>query len=265
MFVTGFHKAFGCRHAWLSAALILCGAIEAQAQGNFGTIKGRLVWGGSDVPAAKVLAAVGQAPKDPQICAKDAPIIARDLVVDPKTKGVRYAFVYLVKPQGANPDAVKAILAKSPEVVIDQQNCEFIPYVTAMMQDQPLTFKSSEPVNHNIRYSAFVNGGFNQVLPPNGQMGVKLVAERLPIPLVCDIHPWMKGYIMVFEHPFFAITAEDGSFEIAGVPAGAQKFVIWQEKVGFVTEGRASGQAIQVKPGQVTDVGAVKLDPGKVK
>lgn len=260
-FVTGILRGARPARAWLSAALVVVGAAEAQAQGNFGTIKGRLVWGGGDVPAAKDLVAVGQAAKDPQVCAKAAPIPDRKLVVDPATKGVRYGFAYLVRPQGANPDAAKALLAKAPEAVIDQKNCEFLPYVTAIMQGQPLTLKSSDPVNHNIRFSAFANAPFNQILPPNGAVKVNLVAERRPIPLNCDIHPWMKGYIMVFDHPFFAITAEDGSFEIQGVPAGAQNLVVWQETKGYVTEGLARGQAVQVQPGKVTDVGEIKLKP----
>ena len=185
--------------------------------------------------------------------------MSRELVVDPATKGVRYAFAYLAEAQGANPDAVKALVAKTPVVEIDQKNCEFEPYVTAMNQEQSLVLKSSDPANHNVRFSAFVNAPFNQILPPNGQVSVKLVAERRPIPLACDIHPWMKGYIMVFDHPFFAITGADGSFEIQGVPAGEQKLVVWQETKGYVTEGKAAGMPVTVKAGGVTDVGDIKM------
>jgi hypothetical protein len=258
-FVTGVLGAVRSRHAWLAAVLVVCGALEARAQGNFGTIKGRLVWGGSDVPPAKNLIEFGQAPKDPSVCAKSEPIPDRSLAVDPKTKGVSYAFVYLVRPQGANPDAVKELLARAPRAVIDQKNCEFLPYATAMIQDQPLLLKSSDPVNHNVRFSAFTNAPFNQILPPNGQVEIKLVAERRPIPLNCDIHPWMKGFIMVFDHPFFAITNDDGSFEIEGVPAGAQNLVIWQEKKGYVTEGLARGQAVKVEAGKTADLGEIPL------
>jgi len=234
-------------------------------QAGFGTIKGRLVWGGAEVPAPKVLIEKGQAPKDPQVCAQAEAIPSRDLVVDPSTKGVRYGFAFLVRPSGTNPEAVQALVAKAPKVEVDQKNCEFIPYVAALHQDQGLVLKSSDPVNHNIRYTAFTNGSFNQILPPNGQVEVKLVAERRPIPLACDIHPWMKGYLMVFDHPFFAITGEDGSFEITGVPPGAHKLVLWQEKVGYANQGGATGLPVTVAAGQVSDVGAVTLDPAKGK
>ncbi len=186
-------------------------------------------------------------------------IPSRELVVDPATKGVAYGFAYLVRPRGTNPDAVKDILTRSPKIELDQKNCEFLPYALAIHQDQTLVIKSSDPVNHNVRYSPFTNAAFNQILAPKGEVQVKLVAERRPIMVACDIHSWMKAYVMVFDHPFFAVTGSDGSFEIRGVPAGEQNLVLWQEKVGYVgftdPAKKAQGRVITVRAGEVTDVG----------
>jgi len=224
-----------------------------------------LVWGGDTAPEAKNAVEKGKAEKDPTVCAASAAIRDKKLVVDPKTKGVRYAFAYLVRPKGNNPDAMKAALEKTPTVEIDQKNCEFLPYAVAVLQDQPVKFKSSDPVNHNIHLNPFTNPAFNQILPPNGEVDKKFVRERLPIKLTCDIHPWMEGWIMVVDHPFFAVSGEDGSFEIKGVPAGEQNLVVWQSTVGFATPGLARGMPVQVKAGEAVDVGEVKLDPSKVK
>jgi hypothetical protein len=239
-------------------------AVVGQAQ--YGTVKGRLVWGGDDVPPVRVLEAKGKAQKDPNVCAKNQSILSRELVVDPKTKGVSYAFAYILRPKGTNPEAIKDLLAKQPKLELDQSNCEFLPYVLPMYQEQTLIVKASDPgINHNVRLNAFTNPGLNQNLAPGGQLPLKLVAERLPIKLNCDIHPWMKSYVMVFDHPFFTTTGTDGSFEITGVPAGTQNLVIWQETVGYASRGAGRGMPVMVTPGEVTDVGEIKLDPAKVK
>jgi len=243
--------------------------VTPAAQGEYGTIEGRLVWGGSDVPPARALIEKGRAQKDPEICARAAAIPNRELVVDPKTKGVVYGFAYLVKPKGSNPGAVKELLAKSPKAELDQKNCEFLPHVLAIHQDQALVIKSSDPVNHNVRYAAFANSPFNQIMAPKGEIEVKLVAERRPIVVACDIHSWMKAYIMVFDHPFFAVTGADGAFEIKGVPAGEQNLVLWQERVGYVgftdPAKKAQGMAVTIRAGEVTDLGSVAIDPSQVK
>lgn len=235
-------------------------------QAGYGTVKGRLVWDGEQVPPVKVLEEKGKAEKDPAVCAKDKPVFSRELVVDPATKGVAYAFAYISRPKGTNPEAVKELLAAKPKVEIDQSNCEFLPYLTAIHQNQTLVVKSSDPgINHNVRLNAFTNPGLNQNVAPGGQLEIHLVPERLPIKLICDIHPWMKSYVMVFDHPFFATTGKDGSFEIKGVPAGTQNLVIWQENVGYANKGAGRGMPVAVKAGEVTDVGEIKLDPAKVK
>ena len=244
--------------AWLVASLL--------GQNEYGTIKGRLVWGGDEVPDPRVLEAMGKASKDPNVCAKNAPILDHALVVDPKTKGVAYGLAYLVRPKGTNPGAVQALIAQHPKVELDQKNCEFHPYVLPMHQDQTLVIKTSDPlINHNVRMSPFTNPGKNQTLAPGGTLQVKLVAERRPFELACDIHPWMKAWVLVCDHPFFATTAPDGSFVIKGVPAGAQKLILWQKTVGYATQGLGSGMSVDVKAGEVTDVGEIKVDSSKVK
>ena len=62
-------------------------------------------------------------------------------------------------------------------------------------------------------------------------------ASPAPIPVSCSIHPWMKAWMMICDHPYFAVTQEDGSFEIKNVPAGVElEFRVWQEAAGYLEE-----------------------------
>lgn len=259
------------RNALLASALgvaVLAGTCSwnrtAAAQAGFGTIKGRVVWGGAEVPKLEPKVKKGDASvKDGPVCATNE-IPNEEYVVDPATKGVANAFAYVTTPKGSNPAAEQELLSRSATVDLDQKGCRFVPHALAMHKDQELVFKSSDPVGHNIRYNGFTVGGFNQMLAPNGKQGVKMAsAEKNPVAVQCDIHPWMTAYFMVFDHPFFAVTKPDGSFEITGVPAGAQKFVVREDKGKFITLGGRNGIAVEVKPGEVTDVGELKLMPAK--
>ena len=257
----------GAQAAPLSATLLAQGTV---GQGNFGTIKGRLVWGGDDIPGAVELVEKGKAQKDPDICAKNQSIPSHDMEIDPKTKGIAYGIAYILRPKARNPEMVQELIASKPQVEMDQKNCDFLPHSLAIHQDQTLVLKSSDPVGHNVRFLAgFKNTGINQVIAPNGQLPVTLVAENLPLEVRCDIHPWMHGHIMVFDHPFFAVTGSDGTFEIKGVPAGDFNFVVWHGK--YVTPGLGRGMPVKVVAGQVTDMGDIKdlgdtkIDSTKVK
>ena len=245
-----------------SASLVL---IPAALQANppqsaaTGTIKGRLVFAAGPIPAPKVVVAKGDPNVKDDVC-KVEQHLSKDLMIDPATKGVGYAFAFLVKPTGDYSAAETALLAKNPTVVIDQVNCEFVPYAVVVHKDQKLTFKSSDPVGHNVHFQAFANGAVNQMLSPNGKMAFAIKKEeRRPTELVCDIHPWMRSYFFIVDNPFAVVTQPDGSFEITGVPAGDQQLVVWQSKTGYVTVGGNKGTKVVVKAGQTSDVGDVKI------
>ena len=237
-------------------------ATATVGQAGTGTIKGKLVWGGTEAPTQKVLQSKGNATKDPAVCAATADILDQSLVVDPKTLGVEWGIAYLVRPNGENPEAVKDLSSK--KVVIDQKGLRVPTHAVALHQDQDVVLKSSDPVVHNVHLSGFTNA-FNFALPPNSQATKKLVAEKRAMPLNCDLHTGMKSWVMVFDHPFFAVTKTDGSFEIKGVPAGVQNLVIFQESVGYANPGLARGMKVEVAAGKTTDVGEIKIDPAKVK
>ena len=118
---------------------------------GWGTLKGQVLFGG-DPPPPQILQEKGKAAKNPEICAKDGPIKSERLVVDPASKGVKFALVYLPKPTAVNEDAKKA--AASAKIEFDQKGCVFEPHVLGLMAGVPVTLKSSDPANHNVNSSS---------------------------------------------------------------------------------------------------------------
>src|SRR5262249_38732280 len=137
----------------------------AAGQGEYGTIKGRLVWGGDAIPDLPPKLKPGDpTAKDPEVCAvREIP--NESLVVDPATKGVRNGFAYVVTPKGKNPEAETALREGQPKVTIDQKGCTFVPHCAALIAGQALVFTSSDPVSHNVHTNALTNQPINVVVP----------------------------------------------------------------------------------------------------
>jgi hypothetical protein len=234
-------------------------AAPVKAEG-WGTLKGHVTFDGTP-PQMPVLQAVGKAEKDPSICAKTAPIVSEKLVVNSGNKGVKNVFVYLQRPTAVNEEAKKEALAKHPE--FDQKNCTYVPHALAVMTGEAVTVKSSDPTNHNVNFQ-LKNLQLNPLIAA-GAPPTQITpdsAERAPGPVSCSIHPWMMAYWLVLDHPYFAVTDENGNFEIKNAPAGTQKVVVWQEATGYV--GAASGDPVNIKPNDTTTQD-FKIDPAKVK
>jgi hypothetical protein len=229
---------------------------------GFGTLKGQVVFSG-DAPTPKVLAEKGKAAKDPEVCAKDAPIVSERLVVDGATKGVKNVLVYLPRPTSVSDEAKKAY--SNAKIDFDQVKCVFQPHVMGLMAGVPISLKSSDPVNHNIN-AKLKQSAFNQLLQGGGTIQFTAQSkENTPGEVTCDIHPWMRAWWMVLEHPYFAVTDAKGYFEIKNAPAGTQKVVVWQEamdKNGFVTA--ASGEEVVIKANDTT-VKDYTIDAGRVR
>ncbi len=252
---------FGLLSVSILTFSLFASAQPTNAQG-FGTIKGTLVWGGAKLPQERPFVVKGdKATKDADICAAEE-VPNENYVVDAKTNGVANAFAYVVGPKGKNPEAEAALLKSAPTVVMDQKGCRFMPHAVAVHKGQTLVFKSSDSIGHNVRYFSGGVGADNRMIAPLGKHPVNFVStDRHPVEVKCDLHTWMTGYFMVFDHPFFAVTKPDGTFEIKGVPAGPQNIIVRHDKVGFITTGGGKGLEVDVKADEVTDVGEFKLVP----
>jgi plastocyanin len=138
---------------------------------------------------------------------------------------------------------------------LDQVDCRYVPHVVAVQVGQPLHVTTADAVLHNVHAMAHENRAVNLSMPA-GSSPQKLVFDRPEVVAVrCDVHPWMLAYVAAFDHPFFAVTGDDGRFEIKGVPDGRYTLVAWHEALGgleqsvTVTDGElASAEFVYEKP-----------------
>ena len=250
--------------AAVAAAFCLGGV--ARAADEYGTITGKFVFKG-EVPEQTLAVKKGDATvKDAAVCAvQDMP--SEGLIVDPETKGIKNVFVYMpTAPKEIHPDLAAS---ETKELDFDQKNCRFIPHAMVVRLDQTVIVKSDDPISHNTHTHPLKNKPENFSVAANDRVGQnKLqfkVAERIPVKVLCDIHPSMSSYWLVTDHPYTAISAEDGTFTIEKVPAGEHQFFFWQEQAGYVKNGKERTWDVKVEPGQTTDLGVIEVSPEALK
>ena len=115
--------------------------------------------------------------------------------------------------------------------VIDQKGCKYQPHVLGIMKGQKVLIKNSDPMLHNIHSMSKTNAQFNFAMPSvvkEKETTFDNVEE--PFYIKCDVHPWMKSWALVQDHPYFAVTDENGNFSIENIPPGIYEVVAWQEK-----------------------------------
>jgi plastocyanin len=127
----------------------------------------------------------------------------------------------------------KAFAVPSTPVVIDQKGCWFHPRVMGIQVGQTLQVTNSDPVTHNIHPLAQINRDWNHSQgegdPP---LARRFIKPEVMIRVKCNIHSWMHAFIGVVDHPYFAVTGPDGTFEIRNIPPGDYVIEAWQETLG---------------------------------
>lgn len=196
----GMLSLIGCDHGPAQAS-------APNAAPGEGTISGRVVISGYP-PLPKVI--------------PGSPLITDESIVVGPDHGLKNVIVYLE-------DAPKATFVLQTPAVLDQIKAQYVPHVVAVQTGQTLRIKSSDTVMHDVHLKCAVNPAANYGFPGPGQRDIKLLSPEPPFPVRCDVHPWMSAWVGVFDHPWFAVTADDGSFSIKHVPPGKYKLAAWQE------------------------------------
>jgi plastocyanin len=198
-----------------------------------GSITGRVAFEGTPPPNAAI-----RMGSDP-FCAsahKDG-AVAQTYLVD--NGGLDNVFVYVKDGLG------NKYLFDTPTeaVTLDQQGCEYKPHVLGLRVGQPLQIVSSDNTTHNVHSIPETNREFNLGYPVAGmKQTVTFTAPEVLIPFKCDVHSWMNAYIGVVNHPYFAVTAGGGAFELGGVPAGTYTIEAVHEKLGRQSQSVTLGE-----------------------
>jgi plastocyanin len=158
----------------------------------------------------------------------------RLVIEEPVVRGGKLANVFLYIKNGTTADGKKLDSLSFPtpneEVIVDQRGCVFIPHVVGVMVGQVVRVNNGDPTAHNVHFMPKRNAGQNQSHAPGGPpITHSFTRPEIMVPLRCNQHPWMRTLVGVLTHPFFAVTSEDGKFEIRDLPPGKYTLAAWHE------------------------------------
>lgn len=209
--------------AALSAAAIAWAESAARADPGWGTLRGKFVLEG-EAPVPKPFP-----PSSDAFCVKSKPQDL-SLQVDP-AGGIANVVVMLRPALGDQPPVHPGYeAAKAQPVTIDNRCCSFNPRVVLVRTGQTLVLKNSDETTHNTNLALFENDGLNVVLAAGGEQRVVFDRpETAPMPVGCNVHPFMKGFVLIRDDPYAVASTESGEFEIANLPAGEHTFEFWHE------------------------------------
>lgn len=147
----------------------------------------------------------------------------------------RLANVFVYVKTGTGLDVSPSTSPSSP-VILDQNRCRFVPHVLGIQKNQALQIWNSDATTHNVHFTPKNNPDWNMSQPSGGQpLTTQFHWAEVMIPVKNNQHPWMKAYVGVLTHPFFAVTHKDGTFRIEGLPPGEYTIGAWHERLGEQT------------------------------
>ena len=207
------------------ASLVAALATPPGAAG--GSIKGTVVLKGT-APEVKKLAVT----IDQYVCGKEK--TPEELVLSPQA-GIRNAVVWLDKPP-----TVATAEALPSTVSMDQRECTFTPRVVLVPAGGKVDFLNSDRLLHNLHSTPSANAAFNRTQPKGRTITISFSHPEI-IRVTCDLHSWMRGWVVVADHPFYAMTNGAGEFELRGLPPGRYTLKAWQERLGTISRDVAVG------------------------
>jgi hypothetical protein len=221
------HSSCGIAIVIAALTTIACGgsaperpAANAKADGP-GVVTGRISFDGAPPQRAPLRMAGDPGCKPGPESLSEATIVGPDM-------GLMNVFVHVKDGLGN-----RIYETPTTPVVLDQQGCRYEPHVFGVHVGQPIEVRNSDPTLHNVHAIPKANDEFNFGQQPSTPPMIRMFeTPEIGVSFQCDVHGWMRAYANVVNHPFYAVTKEDGTFEIKGLPAGTYTIEAWHERLG---------------------------------
>ncbi|HEY8072488.1 MAG TPA: urate hydroxylase PuuD, partial [Labilithrix sp.] len=216
------------------AAAVATGPLAATVPASTGGLAKAAVEGGT-IKATVKLDGTPPPPKDINIgvCATDVKGPVKSDAILAKNGKLQNAFVWIKKGL----ESYKSPPAPSEPVVLDQRGCMYNPHVVGARVGQTVVVLNSDPVAHNVHAIATANAEFNDMMPTKDLRITKTFEKpEVMVRAKCDVHPWMSAFVGVVDHPFYAVSNDQGEVVLQNVPEGEYDVEVWHEAYGRRTE-----------------------------
>jgi plastocyanin len=209
------------RREFVAALLGVCIVVQARA----GDVSGKVMFSGTPPKPVRIMTSA-----DP-VCMTQhkGPMFSENVIVN-KNNTLENVIVYVKDGLGS-----KTFSAPAQKALFDQKGCRYIPHVLGVQVGQEVEIHNSDPTLHNVHSLSKENPQFNVAEPKQGMTITRKFEKPEIFKVKCEVHPWMAAYIGVFSNPYFAVTGDDGSFSLKGLPPGEYTIEAWHERYGTRT------------------------------